>query len=286
VGYSARYHAVSLAAVFLALGVGILIGVGFGDKVASRTQRNLESSLSGDLKEARAQSDQLRAQTRRQTIFEEQIYPPLVHNRLAGKRIGVIAVGGLPDGIATDLRTALEPSGGRLLGVSVVRVPLDVNSLKAALKDGPLAKLSGEGNAMVELGRRVGHQLINGGALVRRLRSRLLSRASGRTGGIDAAVLVRQRPETLKPGQKQAVDRFERGFFRGIRETDVTAVGADLSGSQHSSISFFKERGFSSVDSVDLVSGRVALVFALAGAEGAFGVNPSADQLLPEPLVP
>ena len=35
-GYSARYHAASLAAVFLALAVGILIGVGLGDNVVSR----------------------------------------------------------------------------------------------------------------------------------------------------------------------------------------------------------------------------------------------------------
>ena len=32
-GYSARYHAASLAAVFLALAIGILIGVGLGDNV-------------------------------------------------------------------------------------------------------------------------------------------------------------------------------------------------------------------------------------------------------------
>ncbi len=38
-GYSARYHAASLAAVFLALAIGILIGVGLGDNVV-RTPRS------------------------------------------------------------------------------------------------------------------------------------------------------------------------------------------------------------------------------------------------------
>ena len=37
-GYSARYHAASLAAVFLALAVGILIGAGLGDNVLSDTE--------------------------------------------------------------------------------------------------------------------------------------------------------------------------------------------------------------------------------------------------------
>ncbi len=41
-GYSGRYHAASLAAVFLALAIGILIGVGLGHNVLSGAQRDLE----------------------------------------------------------------------------------------------------------------------------------------------------------------------------------------------------------------------------------------------------
>lgn len=285
-GYSARYHAASLAAVFLALGVGILIGVGFGDRVVSSARKNVESSLSGDLRDARQQADELRDETRRQMIFEQQVYPALVHNRLRGKRIGVVALGGLPNEVSADVRRALEPTGGRLASVAVVRVPIDLERLEDGLRNSRFAQLRGEGSQLVELARRVGRQLVTGGALVRSLRSRLLSRASGQTGGVDAVILVRERPEELKPGHKQALDRFERGFFRGIRETDLPTVGIERSDRESSTVPFFRERGFSSVDSVDLVSGRVALAFALAGAEGAFGIKPSADQLLPEPLVP
>jgi hypothetical protein len=35
------------------------------------------------------------------------------------------------------------------------------------------------------------------------------------------------------------------------------------------------------VDSVDLVSGRVALVYALNGSEGNYGFKATADRLLP-----
>jgi len=41
-GYSARYHAASLAAVLLALVVGILIGVGFGSDIVTGTVRCIE----------------------------------------------------------------------------------------------------------------------------------------------------------------------------------------------------------------------------------------------------
>jgi hypothetical protein len=35
------------------------------------------------------------------------------------------------------------------------------------------------------------------------------------------------------------------------------------------------------VDAVDLVAGRVALVYALRGAQGNFGVGENADELVP-----
>ena len=51
---------------------------------------------------------------------------------------------------------------------------------------------------------------------------------------------------------------------------------------QPSSISFFTSNGATAtVDSVDLISGRVALVYALNGTEGNYGVKATADRLLP-----
>ena len=46
-GYSARYHVASLAAVFLALAVGILIGVGFGSDVLKGLTDDLENEPQG-----------------------------------------------------------------------------------------------------------------------------------------------------------------------------------------------------------------------------------------------
>ena len=64
-----------------------------------------------------------------------------------------------------------------------------------------------------------------------------------------------------------------------------TAVGAERTDTDPSSIGFFEDRGIPSVDSVDLASGRVALVYTLDGAAGAFGVKETADALLPDLLV-
>ena len=72
----------------------------------------------------------------------------------------------------------------------------------------------------------------------------------------------------------------------GITGAREPTVGIEASTTEPSSISFFQGNDLSSVDDVDLAAGKVALVFAMLGAEGHFGVKSSADRLLPELLAP
>jgi len=128
-GYSARYHATSLIAVFLALAIGILIGAEFGGDALTSTRRNLERSLTGNLQDARSRADELSAELARSDEFANRVYPALVHNRLAGRRIGIIALGDLPGDASAAVEDALGPTGARLVGVGVVRVPVDTQAL-------------------------------------------------------------------------------------------------------------------------------------------------------------
>jgi hypothetical protein len=61
-------------------------------------------------------------------------------------------------------------------------------------------------------------------------------------------------------------------------------VGVESTTTEPSSISFFQSNGLSTVDDIDNTAGEVALVAALRGAEGSFGVKSSADRLLPDLL--
>ena len=98
-GYSARYHAASLAAVFLALAIGILIGSVFGGDVLSETRKDLEQSLTNDLDDARAEIDDLNRDLDWSDDFGNRAYPLLTSSRLQGERIGLVSFGELPSGI-------------------------------------------------------------------------------------------------------------------------------------------------------------------------------------------
>ncbi|HEX6781848.1 MAG TPA: copper transporter [Solirubrobacterales bacterium] len=283
-GYSARYHAASLIAVFIALAVGILIGAEFGGDALTNTRRDLERSLVGNLQDARSRADELNADLERSDEFAERVYPVLTRERLGGRRYAILALGGLPSPVTEEVEEALAPTGGRLVGVGVVREPVDVNGLGEDLAQTRFAELRSESDQLTALGTGLGRQLVRGGSLPDVVRGHLFSRASGNFGGLDGVIVVRDQPEEMGVTQREKTSQFETALMDGVTATRRPAVGVETSSDDSSSISFFQSNGLASVDDVDLTAGKLATVFALLGADGSFGVKGSADQLLPDLL--
>ncbi|MGZ5307781.1 MAG: copper transporter, partial [Solirubrobacterales bacterium] len=196
-----------MAAVFLALAIGILIGAGLGGNVLNDTEDSLRKSLESDLSDARSQSDDLRASLERQREFATRAYPALVGDRLAGERVGVIALGDLPGAVSDDIEGALAPTGADFGEVSVVRTPPDAAGLAGELKGTAFAKVAKDPAALEALGRRLGRELAQGGGkLVQRTRGVLLARSSGEGQPLNRVILFRQPAGELPPRESAELD--------------------------------------------------------------------------------
>jgi len=285
-GYSARYHATSLVAVFLALAIGILIGAEFGGDALTNTRKDLEQSLTGNLQDARARADELDGKLARSDEFADRVYPALVRNRLAGRRIGVVALGDLPGGTSAAIEDALGPTGARLVGIGVVREPVDLRALSTDLAKTRFADIRTNPETLAAFGTGAGRQLVRGGTLLELVRSQLFSRASGNFGALDGVIVVRQPPEEMGPLQRTTAAQLESALMSGITGTRTPVVGVETSTAEPSSVSFFGANDLASADDIEMTAGQVATVFALLGAEGSFGVKGSADRLLPDLLPP
>jgi Copper transport outer membrane protein, MctB len=278
-----RYHALSLIAVFVALSLGLLLGVAIGDRgLVSSAESDLRGSLRSNVVDARAEAaDARRELARRKRIEARDFYPIMVDERLAGARIGLIGFGSVSDRVVEHTRDALQNTGGRLVSVSVLGEPLDVPAIESAAKGTGFDKID-DPDVARELGERVGEEFTQGGDLLAKLRPALLRRgsSSGPLDGLEGVVVV--HPESKLEGEEaQLAEAFEDGVLTGLDRSGVNVVGVETEKTEPSTIPWFERRRISSVDSIDRLEGRAALVFSLAGEKGAFGMKRTADALLP-----
>jgi hypothetical protein len=132
------------------------------------------------------------------------------------------------------------------------------------------------------LGRRIGRGLVEGGALVGRLRQELFSTSRGDYSGLDGVVFIRDR-DGLRGDEKSAQDAFEDGLIDGMNSTEAQVVGVEKMETDPSQVPFFRSHDVTSVDDLDLPEGKTALVWALLGEDGRFGRKATAERLLPPP---
>src|SRR5438105_3953449 len=177
-----RYHALSLVAVFLALGIGIVLGSSLGDTVVSQANRDIASSLRGDLNSARSDARVAHAAVGAREQLLKALFPRLVGGQLTGTKIAVVASGKLPAAVESDVRDAVKGAGGTLAGISSIATPPDVGALGAAV-DPRFAGLRSDDKRLRPLGRRIGEALVAGGRLDHRL-ARRPSLALGSAGAV------------------------------------------------------------------------------------------------------
>lgn len=278
-----RYHALSLVSVFLALVLGLLLGVAIGDRgLVSSAERDVRASLRGDVRKAQAESENLRAQLDEQNKFLQEAYPLMVGSRLIGERVGVVTLGDVSDQEIGNVRDALEATGGRLTSVVSIRTPLDLPSISTAAAGTAFQNLQVEPKLVKRFGERIGVGYASGGGrLLDKVHRELLASSSGALGGVDSVVVIRE-PRTFQKPQQNVLDDFEDGLMTGLSNNNGTVVGVETTDTDPSQVGWYRDHDLASVDDVDQLPGRAALVFALAGADGAFGTKSTADGLLPK----
>jgi hypothetical protein len=131
-----RYHALSLAAVLLALAVGVVIGVAIGDSnLVSSAKSGIVHDLSSEVSGAQHQAEQLRSQLSSEETFANDLYPIAVHGLLSARNVGLVFLGPPSNGINSFVREAVTQAGGDLATVIAVREPLDLAGI-ARLAEG------------------------------------------------------------------------------------------------------------------------------------------------------
>lgn len=272
-----RYHALSLVAVFLALGIGIVLGSSLGDSVVSQANKDVRSSLRGDLLDARSNAQKQQSAVSQRDSFISAAFARLAGNKLSGSHVAIVSDGKFPQGMESEVRGAVKAAGGSVDSVSRFDAQPDIGGIAAKL--GSRFQNAGASPAALRAaGKRIGKGLAAGNKLAHTLQNSFPDQFRGDFGPADAIVYYRSDENR----SDQALT-FESALVEGLRAGGVPVVGVEESNTNPSQIGFYVNAKLSSVDDVDQPAGRIALVLGLAGAEGNWGFKKTADAPLPPP---
>ena len=266
-----RYHVVSLISVFLALAIGVLLGIGMADNgVLDGQLRAQVSDIRDDLDGQRARiaekDERIAALEKRANedgAMLAGISEAVVSGRLDGRNVALVLGPYADEGTAEALKDALALSGATLTSVTELDPP-EPTAREASTPGKQYAEEAA-------------------GILVPYAATGDVASAQPETviflGGGDPP------PETDERALN-ALAAAESEMFRVWKDADVLVVGAESSGDGRSQIPQYDDLGVPSVDNADRPAGRAALVLLAAGVatDGAYGTKETASD--PFPAVP
>ncbi len=293
-----RYHLASLAAMFLALGIGILIGNAFVGQTSANWQQSTLENIRREVAQVQQRSErvlrqdqELRSLVQKRDQGERSLAKALVSGVLQGRRVALVASGGMEKSEALgQMASLLGAAGAEVLTTSYVPdgwLPNDPATRKHLLErlqvveDTP-SELPGTASAALA-------RALVGGIWSQALRD-ITKRVPNLTVSGDLsrpADLVVLLSSALAPTRLHRVmdgDTPEMPMLQAWKDLGLRVVAAEPSTAPVSLIPAFQRHSVSTVDNIDTPTGQAAAALALAAAEGEgdYGTRSTAQQVLPD----
>lgn len=305
-----RYHLVSIVAVFLALGLGVLTGTTVLNDNLVRNLKAQTRTLRTDLDELRASVGDLQSQLGTMEAFTEQAMPYLVGDRLVTSQVIVVTEDGVDGKAVAQARRALDLASAEVLTTLTVLPAMaagtptdqldlarllgspgetDPDQLTATAAASLAARLS-EDPADVPSETDVLGELLSQGFLTASapgISDATLLEIGGRG---QLVVAIGGSTEPLTPSSSA----FMEPFVTSLADLGVTTGAGESLASIDGFVTGVRtevdsaETALVTVDNVDLPIGGSALVLGLreaiaVGTGGNYGVKAGASRLLPPP---
>ncbi len=289
--FDLRYHVASLAAVFFALVIGILVGVALASQgLGTAERKKLQDELNNANNKINAYKGTAQEYTN-DAAFVNNAYGAVMTNRLRGERVAVLFIGPLDKDLRTAVRSTLGDAGATVIRLRAISVPINAHAVVRALaRRSALASFAVGPKRFVNLGRELANEFVAGGSTPAwdALEGQLVEVSTG--GGLrpaDAVVVLRTAP----PQIGRATAQMLGSLLGGLADRSVPVVGAEFRGTYPSAVPTYKHFGLSSVDDLDIKIGRVALAVLLSSdnISGRYGLQmPIDDAILPQipPVTP
>ncbi|MGE5529053.1 MAG: copper transporter [Patescibacteria group bacterium] len=289
-----RYHVASLIAVFLALGMGILIGGALlGNATLQKELNQIEQSLARmreDQHALEAEIVERDGQIRVYQQFSQSVLPVLIRERLAGKRVALVRTNPHTDQrLAKDLARLLALAGAKAVTTTtIVRNPADLTPDRLAVIGGKLGLAAGDHQSLARgILAILTDRIINGPdpsspilqqALSVLAGARLIETAGDYGEMVDILILC---GGSLDPAfdSSQQVDRAL--IETAVDNKGLVVAAVEPGNAARSYLAEYLQHPIIAIDNVETTPGKAALILALAQGKKAHYGFKGTRQLLP-----
>lgn len=280
-----KYYITTISAIFIALGIGILIGFNLNSKdILSSQQANLIEQMDKKVVKVKSENEILQSTVKSLTEknedmnkYMEKTYGKIIEGRLVGKNIGILQT--TEDYFFEGIQNLPKEAGA---GVAYEAVLKDkVNEVN------DFAKLSQELNVEIKDKKALINLIIESLSDKVKNQQRLdyftaqgyieIKSISDTPVSVQGLVILggseTKNEEKLKNIDKNVIDI--------CREKGIMALGAERTDSKASYIEFYKQNKISTIDNVDELMGRISMVVVLQGEKGHYGIKETSQDLMP-----
>jgi len=275
-----RYHVISLVAVFLALGIGILLGTTLVERGLIAEQKSQISSLKQTFEDIKKKNASLHSDLEAYTRYADESRPYMVTNMLLGKAYAVLTTRNPDNATLAKIANGLAAAGASA-PVTITISGSDTFNNQSVIAN--LATLFQMPADATQLKARVFAEIVNQlatvsntGILVTMQQLGVIEVHGSLSAPVAGAVL-------LGPVEAGALDKTDVPIVKTFVATAFPVVGVSGSTTEAAVLTLYKKNGISTVDHVDTVPGQVALDMSLAGKPGNYGSGPEATRMLPAP---
>jgi hypothetical protein len=309
-----RYHLVSIIAIFFALATGIVLGAGPLDEQVDETLADQIADLREQNQQLRDQVVALEANTEYQESFIQTVTPQLVGGLLSDRGVLLVTMPDADEAMVTAVRDTLEAAGATVEATAAIQ-PAWTDAESEAVLDELAVQLVSSGTTLPED--------TDGYDRAAAVLAGALLAPTGEEGTVDEAVTAGFGAEELGlvtieptsdadalseatlaivvagPPPEDDVDRRNGVLLGLVSHLDAAGAGAVVGGGPSSSggdglLAAIRadtdvSEAVSTVDSVDLASGRVTVVVAAVeqeqGGAGSYGKVGTTDGALPPDIL-
>ncbi len=286
-----KYHIASLVAVFLALGLGILVGSAvLGNDVNDvivQQQNKMFEKLKSDLDQMRKdnKSAQEEIATYKSSLniskqFEKQMLPLLVAKKLAGKQIVIIKTNNY--GFHEDWINTLKIAGARIPSITTVLEGFDLENKETRQRIATKLMLANSSESAVgkEISRELGVGITSAQNVenLHYFEQLGLIKTAGDYGVPVNAVVFVGGSQADPGGRYLNLDLPLMNYFLA---QNIPVYGVETSDVDYSYMKQYQKLNVSTVDNIDMIPGQLSLVMAVYGKPGNYGIKTTARQLMP-----